>query len=78
MDMYKSLQSFAAKLQSLTPRLALIVIDGISIPLAINKAIAFLKIGPISENVMTLAITAFSALGYLIAELVLQELQIKR
>jgi hypothetical protein len=71
MDMYKSLQSFSAKLQSLTPRLAVTVIAGTSLPLAISETFAFLNIGsvPIPNNVMTLAVTAFGALGYLIAEI---------
>lgn len=71
LDMYKSLQSFSAKLQSVFPRLAGMAIAGTTLPLAVNQAIVLLfpKLPPISGEVMTLAITGFGALGYFVAEI---------
>jgi hypothetical protein len=71
LDMYKSLQSFTANLQSLFPRIAGIAIAGSALPLVVNQTIGFLfpKLPSIPDNIMTLAVTAFGALGYIIAEI---------
>jgi hypothetical protein len=71
LDMYKSLQSFTVNLQSIFPRLSGIVIAGASLPALIEQTYSFFfpHNAPIPENVITLLVAAFGAIGYLIAEI---------
>jgi hypothetical protein len=69
LDMYKSLQSFSAKLQSIFPRLSGMAVAGTTLPLAINQTLLTYLGMNLPLETLTLAITGFGALGYFVAEI---------